>query len=140
VDLFFDAETSYRYSSTSAWEAELNKKLDAAVKDGYDTVKSKGIADFANLAGRVNLNLGSSGSAGQKTTDSRLSAYKSNPNADPQLATLMFNYGRHLLISSSRDTGALSLPANLQGIWNKDYSPAWQSKYTININTEMNCK
>lgn len=52
--------------------------------------------------------------------------------------TLMFNYGRHLLASSSRDTGPLSLPANLQGIWNQDYNPAWQSKYTININLEMN--
>jgi hypothetical protein len=50
----------------------------------------------------------------------------------------MFNFGRHLLVASSRDTGAKSLPANLQGIWNKDYNPSWQSKYTININTEMN--
>ncbi|RYP12546.1 hypothetical protein DL765_007248 [Monosporascus sp. GIB2] len=138
VDIFFNAETSYRYSSQSAWERELTRKLDAAVTAGYAAVKSAGVADFSALSGRVNLNLGSSGSAGNRPTDQRLSAYKSNPGADPQLAVLMFNYGRHLLLSCSRDTGALSLPANLQGIWNKDYSPAWQSKYTININTEMN--
>ncbi len=88
--------------------------------------------------GRVKLDLGSSGSAGLQPVPARLSSFKKNPDADPQLMTLMFNFGRHLLASSSRDTGPLSLPANLQGIWNQDYNPAWQSKYTININLEMN--
>lgn len=86
----------------------------------------------------MSLDLGSSGSAGNQDTPTRLTNYKSDPDSDPQLVTLMFNFGRHLLASASRDTGLLSLPANLQGIWNKDYEPSWQSKFTININTEMN--
>ncbi|ORY14534.1 Six-hairpin glycosidase-like protein [Clohesyomyces aquaticus] len=138
IDIFFDAETSYRYSSSSAWEAELKKKLDSAVAMGFPSFKSDATADYSSLMGRVSLDLGSSGSTGSQTTDARLSAFKRSPNADPQLATLMFNFGRHSLVASSRDTGAKSLPANLQGIWNDNFSPPWQSKYTININTEMN--
>jgi len=112
--------------------------LDAAVAAGYQEVRSAAIADFSGLMGRVKLDLGSSGSAGTQPIQNRLSNYKRSPGADPQLVTLMFNYGRHLLAASSRDTGRLSLPANLQGIWNQDYKPAWQSKYTININLQMN--
>ncbi len=104
---------------------------------GYAQVKQTAVADHASLMGRVNLNLGTS-SDGNQPTDTRLSNYKSNPDADVQLPTLMFNFGRHLLVASSRDTGVRSLPANLQGIWNDAYSPAWGSKYTININIEMN--
>jgi hypothetical protein len=138
VDIFFDAETAYRYSSQSAWEAELKKKLDNAVKAGYPAVKTAAVQDAQGILSRVNLNLGSSGSAGAQTVPTRLSNYKKNANADPELVTLYFNYGRHLLLASSRDTGDRSLPANLQGIWNDNYDPPWQSKYTININTEMN--
>ncbi|KAK7997170.1 hypothetical protein PG989_005210 [Apiospora arundinis] len=138
VDIFFDARTSYRYSSQSAWEAALKTSLDTAAGAGYTAVREASIKDNTALIGRVNLNLGPSGSAGNTNTKTRLSNYKRNANADPQLATLMFNFGRHLLVASSRDTGSLSLPANLQGLWNKDFSPSWGSKYTININTEMN--
>jgi hypothetical protein len=139
VDLFFDAETSYRYSSQTAWEVELKRKLDAAVTSGYNEVRSAAISDNTALIGRMSLDLGSSGSAGNQPTDTRITNYKGSPNNDPQLATLMFNFGRYLLVSSSRDTGgSKSLAANLQGIWNKDFSPPWQSKYTININIEMN--
>ncbi|KAK8118835.1 alpha-L-fucosidase 2 precursor [Apiospora kogelbergensis] len=138
VDIFVDARTSYRYSSQSAWESALKTSLDAATKAGYVAVRDASIKDNTALTGRVSLDLGSSGSAGNADTKTRLSNYKRNANADPQLATLMFNFGRHLLVASSRDTGALSLPANLQGLWNKDFSPSWGSKYTININTEMN--
>ncbi|KAF2275438.1 uncharacterized protein EI97DRAFT_459345 [Westerdykella ornata] len=138
IDIFFDAETSYRYSSQSAWEAELKKKLDNAVKAGYEAVRAAAVADASEILGRVDLDLGSSGAAGNQPVPTRLSNYKKSPNADPELATLYFNYGRHLLLASSRDTGERSLPANLQGIWNDQYSPPWQSKYTININLEMN--
>jgi hypothetical protein len=138
VDIFFDARTSYRYSSQNDWNTALTNNLNAAVTAGYPAIRAAAIEDNTKLIGRVSLNLGSSGTNGNKDVKARLSSYKSNPNADPQLATLMFNFGRHSLVASSRDTGALSLPANLQGIWNKDFSPAWGSKYTININTEMN--
>ena len=138
VDIFFDAETSYRYPDAAAAQAELKRKLDAATAVGYPAVRSAAIDDFSSLTGRVKLDLGSSGDAGLQPANTRLSNFKNNPDADPQLMTLMFNYGRHLLVSSSRDTGPRSLPANLQGLWNQDYDPAWQSKYTININLEMN--
>ena len=125
MDIFVDARTSYRYSSQSAWESALKTSLDAATKAGYVAVRDASIKDNTALTGRVSLDLGSSGSAGNADTKTRLSNYKRNANADPQLATLMFNFGRHLLVASSRDTGALSLPANLQGLWNKDFSPSW---------------
>jgi hypothetical protein len=112
--------------------------LDNAGTAGYLAVSKAAIDDFTKLSGRVNLDLGSSGTAGEQPTPTRLKNFKSNAKADPQLVTLMFNYGRHLLIASSRDTGPRSLPGNLQGIWNKDYKPSWQSKYTININLQMN--
>ena len=67
-------------------------------------------------------------------SDQRLKAYSSGAN-DPSLETLYFQFGRYLLISSSRPGGP---PANLQGIWNKELRAPWSSNYTININTEMN--
>jgi hypothetical protein len=138
VDIFFDAETAYRYSSAGAWEAELKKKLDSAVKAGYTAVRTAAVKDTERILSRVSLDLGSSGAAGKQPVPTRLSNFKKNANADPELVSLYFNYGRHLLLASSRDTGDRSLPANLQGIWNDNYDPPWQSKYTININTEMN--
>jgi len=138
VDVFFDAETSYRYSDASQAQAELKRKLDAAVSAGYLAVRDAAVKDFSGLIGRTKLDLGSSGSAGTLATPTRLSNFKKSPDADPELVALMFNFGRHALVASSRDTGPRSLPANLQGIWNQDYSPPWQSKYTININLQMN--
>ena len=66
-------------------------------------------------------------------TDERIAHFAEGN--DPQLAALYFQFGRYLLISSSRPGGQ---PANLQGIWNESMNPPWGSKYTININTEMN--
>ncbi|KFY08896.1 hypothetical protein V492_05812, partial [Pseudogymnoascus sp. VKM F-4246] len=139
VDIFFNAETSYRYPDSAALEAELKRKLDEAVDAGYDAVRDAAIEDTTALIGRVGLDLGSSGAAGDEPLPTRIKNYRDDPDADPQLATLMFNYGRHLLVASSRDTGnAKSLAANLQGLWNESFDPPWQSKYTININIEMN--
>lgn len=125
VDIFFDAQTSYRYPSQSAWESALASNLNKAVKDGYPAVRNASILDNTELIGRVNLDLGTSGSAGNSDTETRLLNYKNNSDADPELATLMFNFGRHSLVASSRDTGPLSVPANLQGIWNERFSPPW---------------
>ena len=90
------------------------------------------IADHSRLLGRVSLDLGKT-SAAKRPTDERLKA--SEPEKDPQLAALMFQFGRYLLIASSRPG---CQPANLQGIWNKDLWPAWGGKWTVNINTQMN--
>ncbi len=103
----------------------------AASKKSFQQLKSKHIADYQNLFNRVSLNLGS---APNQTTINRLNAYKKG-GTDPALEALLFQYGRYLLISSSRPG---SLPANLQGIWNNEYKPAWYSQYTTNINVEMN--
>jgi alpha-L-fucosidase 2 len=89
-------------------------------------------ADHRALFRRVNLDLGRTAAA-DNPTDQRIREFaKGN---DPQLASLTFQYGRYLLIGSSRAGGQ---PANLQGIWNELLKPSWDSKYTCNINTEMN--
>jgi len=106
--------------------------LQNALKKNYDQVLKDHITDFKNYFGRVDLNLGAT-DAVNKPTDIRLAEFaKGN---DPQLVALYFQFGRYLLISSSRPGGQ---PANLQGIWNDQLTPPWDSKYTVNINTEMN--
>lgn len=102
----------------------LNKKYIQSLQDH--------INDYQNYFKRVNLNLGVTDSV-KNPTDVRLDQF-SNGN-DPQFVALYFQFGRYLLISSSRPGGQ---PANLQGIWNNDLYPPWDSKYTVNINTEMN--
>lgn len=124
--------------------------LGSALKKTYIKLKEKHLADYQALFGRVSIDLGSTDSAG-KPTDERISGFAKG--GDPGLAALYFQFGRYLLIACSRPGGQ---PANLQGIWNganfqtgeldmsgRDYygspmSPAWGSKYTVNINTEMN--
>ncbi|KAJ4046735.1 hypothetical protein NW756_005464 [Fusarium oxysporum] len=140
VDLFLDVETSFQWSSESDWKAGLVNKLDKAVKRGFESLKAEAISDHQSLMERVALDLGSNNSTSSQPTDKRVSAYASNPNNDPEFVTLSFQFGRHLLVSASRDTGGpgLGVPANLQGIWNDRYNPPWGSKFTVNINTEMN--
>ncbi|KAJ7308578.1 Six-hairpin glycosidase-like protein [Mycena albidolilacea] len=140
VDMFFDAETSYRYASEAAWEAEMQRKIDVAFALGYDAVKSAAIVDITALLGRVTLDLGTSPNGwAALPTDQRL-AIARNTSEDVQLSTLVFNFGRHLLAASSRPSndGTVALPANLQGIWNNSTSAPFGGKYTININIEMN--
>jgi alpha-L-fucosidase 2 len=90
------------------------------------------IARYQNQYNRLQLNLGASKS-GNAPTDARLKSFRQDN--DPSTAALLFNFGRYLLISSSQPGGQ---PANLQGIWNHQTAPPWDSKYTVNINTEMN--
>ncbi|UCD53035.1 MAG: glycoside hydrolase N-terminal domain-containing protein [Phycisphaerales bacterium] len=98
----------------------------------YERILADHIADYQRLSKRVDLDLGQA-KAAHLATDERLAAFKNGD--DPQFAELFFHYGRYLLISCSRPG---SQPANLQGLWNESMSPPWGSKYTININTEMN--
>lgn len=98
----------------------------------YDAIRKDHIAHYRSLFDRVELDLGMT-DAVNKTTDQRIVDF--NKGDDPQLAALYFQFGRYLLISSSQPGNQ---PANLQGIWNDKLSPPWDSKYTININTEMN--
>ena len=126
--------TSYKsYADTSGDpDALAANYLEAAVQKPYAALLADHVADYQRLFHRVTLDLGASPQA-DKPTDMRLRAFQTSP--DPALAALHFQYGRYLLISSSRPGGQ---PANLQGLWNESLDPAWGSKYTININTEMN--
>jgi alpha-L-fucosidase 2 len=101
----------------------------------YPQLMNGHVSDYTSLFNRVSLNLGSDTSA-SLPTDERLKVYTLHGgNRDPQLTTLLYQYGRYLMISGSRKGG----PAmNLQGLWNKEMQPPWGSNYTININTEMN--
>ncbi|NWJ51428.1 MAG: glycoside hydrolase family 95 protein [Bacteroidetes bacterium] len=109
----------------------LEKILSAASKKTYEQLLKNHESDYHALFNRVQLNLGNT--PNESTLD-RLKAYKKGAK-DPALEALLFQYGRYLLISSSRPGG---LPANLQGIWNDEFKPAWYSQYTTNINIEMN--
>jgi alpha-L-fucosidase 2 len=112
--------------------------LTTAAHKSFQQLRQDHIADYRRLFGRVNLHLGSTDAARDATsnllpTDERVTRY--HEGHDPQLAALHFQYGRYLLISCSRPGGQ---PATLQGLWNDSVSPPWGSKYTVNINTEMN--
>ncbi|MBL8214806.1 MAG: glycoside hydrolase family 95 protein [Bryobacterales bacterium] len=107
------------------------KHLEAAARRKYADLRARHVADHQKLFRRVSLDLGPAASA--LPTDQRLKLAKDRP--DPQLLALYFQYGRYLLIASSRPG---SQPANLQGIWNEQVRPPWSSNWTININTQMN--
>ncbi len=98
----------------------------------YAVVRSDAVADHQRLFRRVGLDLGRTPAADLPTID-RIRAYKEGD--DPALVALLFQYGRYLLITSSRPG---TQAANLQGIWNDEVRPPWSSNYTVNINTEMN--
>jgi alpha-L-fucosidase 2 len=105
-----------------------------AYEKSYQQLKDAHISDFRNLFDRVSLDLGADADALKLPTDDRMIRFNNGGN-DPQLQSLYFQYGRYLLISSSRDQ---EMPANLQGLWNDNVQPPWGSNYTTNINTEMN--
>ncbi len=98
----------------------------------YDTLLNNHVADYQSLFKRVDVDLGGSGSENSKPMSQRITEFGSTN--DPKLAKVLFQYGRYLMISASRD----SQPMNLQGIWNKFRNPAWGCKMTTNINYEMN--
>lgn len=107
--------------------------LDAAVVKGYEELLNRHLDDHRALFSRVYLDLGSS-AISELPTDERLVRYREGEE-DPALEALYFQYGRYLLMASSRPG---TQPANLQGIWNPHMQPPWNSNYTTNINVEMN--
>lgn len=108
--------------------------INSASLKSYEGIKSTHISDFRKLFDRVALNLGNDEAAMKLPTDDRLLQFSKGGN-DKQLQALYFQFGRYLLISSSRDQAT---PANLQGLWNDLVQPPWGSNYTTNINLEMN--
>ncbi|MDG4828223.1 glycoside hydrolase N-terminal domain-containing protein [Solwaraspora sp. WMMD1047] len=134
VTLLISIGTSYvDYRNVGGdYQGIARRHLNAAVGTGYATLHSRHLADYQRLFGRTTLDLGRTAAADQPT-DVRIAQH--NTSTDPQFSALLFQYGRYLLISSSRPG---SQPANLQGIWNDQMSPSWESKYTINANLPMN--
>ena len=136
--LLLTAATGYRGfdQKPDMPQAEVNehasRQLDAAVARSYQTLRQRHIADYRKLFDRVTLSLDSNKAASQPT-DERLKNFSATP--DPSLLALYFQYGRYLLISSSRPG---TQPANLQGIWNYQVQPPWSSNWTSNINIQMN--
>jgi len=116
-------------------EKRCAEELQKASKRSFAELLSAHAADYQQLFRRVSLDLGRTERA-DLPTDQRLQQVKtSGLDGDPALAALYFQYGRYLLISSSRPGGQ---PANLQGLWNEELNPPWESKWTLNINCEMN--
>ena len=127
------AATDFR---TEEYEQACVETLDAASTRSYEELRDRHIASHRPAMQRVRLRLGEAPDPELSTlpTDARLERVKAG-ETDPGLVELYFQFGRYLLLGSSRPG---SLPANLQGIWNDSYQPAWDSKFTININLQMN--
>ena len=132
--LLISAATNYVnwHDLTADPVARAKQYLAQAAPKSYAALRAAHVADFQSLFGRVSLDVGASPSI-LLPTDERVQHFAEGQ--DPQLAALHFQFGRYLLSSSSRPGGQ---PANLQGIWNNLTDPPWSSKYTVNINLEMN--
>ncbi|GAB3570674.1 glycoside hydrolase family 95 protein [Spirosoma luteolum] len=112
----------------------ISSQLIRAARRSPEQLLARHTRDYQTLFGRVGLQLGTHSLAQAVALPDRMAAYARGKN-DPALEALLFQFGRYLLISSSRPGG---LPANLQGLWNQETKPAWYSQYTTNINVEMN--
>jgi alpha-L-fucosidase 2 len=132
--LVLAAATSFKnFTDISADPAaQAEAAISSMERKDYAQLRQAHLADHQKLFRRVSLDLGTTDAA-QWPTDERIKAFATGD--DPGLAALVFQYGRYLLIASSRAGGQ---PANLQGIWNDRLRPPWDSKWTVNINTEMN--
>jgi alpha-L-fucosidase 2 len=130
VTILITAATDYQGSDPAVVSLERMKN---ALSRRFEDIRTAHIADYQRLFRKVDIDLGN-GPGKYYTTDSRLTAMK-NGYEDTDLLELYYQYGRYLLISSSRPGG---LPANLQGIWADGMNPPWSADYHININLQMN--
>jgi alpha-L-fucosidase 2 len=141
LTLVLAADTSYAPDRAKKWRGEhphaaVTRRVDAVTPAAFSALHAAHVADYQSLYRRLKLDLGATtADIAAPPTDRRLLAYSRQQTRDPDLEELLFNYGRYLLISSSRPGG---LPANLQGLWNHSNTPPWRSDYHSNINIEMN--
>jgi alpha-L-fucosidase 2 len=131
VTLLVAAATDFRRDDPAR---ACRTAIEAASKRAYADLKARHVDDHAAFMRRVDLDLGDDPELSSLSTDERLRRVKGGDD-DPGLVAAHFQLGRYLLLGSSRPG---TMPANLQGIWNDSFTPAWDSKFTININTEMN--
>lgn len=139
LTIMLTAATDYDFDSMSLDPAKdpgsINQKiLDKAMAQSYDQLRNRHVSDHSEMFNRVHLDLGEAENA-NLPTDKRLAEVKKGVR-DPQFVAQYFQFGRYLLMGSSRAPG--KLPANLQGIWNYQFSPSWQSDFHTNINLQMN--
>ncbi|MBP1962325.1 glycoside hydrolase family 95 protein [Paenibacillus aceris] len=133
VTLMLSAASTFREADPMA---TCRRQLDEADRFADSELELRHIEDYHALYDRVELRLTEQDQLDAIATDVRLNLLQeSSEREDTGLMELYFHYGRYLLIASSRPG---CLPANLQGIWNESFTPPWESKYTININTQMN--
>ena len=128
--LYLAAGTTFR---TPDPQATCAAQIAQAMAKPYADLRQRHVADHRALHGRVHLHLGEQ-PAPAAPINVRLARCAAGAE-DPALAALLFQFGRYLLIASSRPG---TLPANLQGIWNDSFTPAWESKFTLNLNVQMN--
>ncbi|MEW6745884.1 MAG: glycoside hydrolase N-terminal domain-containing protein [Planctomycetota bacterium] len=132
-----DAVTLWLASATTLKvreiEAACARQLERAIEKGYAAVLRDHVAEHRSIFERLTLHLGTDPHP-ELPTGERLAAYRKSPS-DPHLEALLFQYGRYLLMGSSRPG---TLPANLQGLWNEEMEPAWNSDFHTNINLQMN--
>lgn len=139
VTILLGMGTSYLMDRSKQFRGEhpherLTAQMQAASVQSYPQLRQNHRADYQSLFGRVRLDLGTTSAQRMAlTTDKRIEVYTEQGN-DPGLEATFFQFGRYLLMSSSRD----SLPANLQGLWNRTNQPPWNADYHTNINIQMN--
>ena len=137
--LYLSAKTNFAQNPKTNYRKDIDLEktvkgiVEAAKAKDYETLKKAHIKDYQSLFNRVKLNLG--GTKTTQTTKEALQGY--NPEKGQKLEELFFQYGRYLLISSSRDRTD-ALPANLQGVWNAVDNPPWNADYHLNVNLQMN--
>jgi alpha-L-fucosidase 2 len=129
-----DHSRNYRDSDLTALHQTVTGLIDTAAGKTYAVLRSAHVADYQSYFQRVNLNLGTTAAATQPT-DLRLQNY-GDGTGDPALTSLYYQFGRYLMLSSSRPDNPL--PANLQGIWADGLTPPWNCDYHANINLQMN--
>ena len=134
VTIYFAAATNFvNYKDVSADQHQrVNDYFKAIENKTYNSMLAAAVADYKKYFDRVSLQLPKSKNSFLPTPE-RIKKIQTEP--DPSMAALSYQFGRYLMIGSSRPG---TEPANLQGIWNDNMNPAWDSKYTTNINTEMN--
>jgi hypothetical protein len=140
VTIMWDAESLfYHPEGQASYENVLRDRVRSATGKGYRGIKKAAIIDHQKYYNRASFTTaaGNSSASAEKATNLRLADLKSvrSFEQDPAMLALAYNYGRYMLITSSRPG---TLPANLQGIWNDKFNPPWDSKFTIDINLEMN--
>ncbi|MFE0450148.1 glycoside hydrolase N-terminal domain-containing protein [Streptomyces sp. NPDC058914] len=140
LTLLLDARTDYKLDAAAGWrgadpEPVVARALDKAAARSYAELRAEHTTEMRALMNRVSVDWGTSEEAvAALPTSARLARYAAG-GQDPALEQIMFDFGRYLLIGSSRPKG---LPANLQGLWNDSNAPAWASDYHTNINVQMN--